>query len=435
MNKGDKIELRSEEFQEVLGRVPSWILRWGISVLAVIIAILLTGSAIIKYPDVIPAQIVLTGSTPPAAIVAHASGKIKHLYVNDNQEIKTGDYLAVIDNPARTEDVLTLKNYLSVPDMKKLSSFPLPEKELHVGNLQSNYADLCSLLFEYREMNRLLYYPQKMEMTQERIARYEEQYDNLLRQQKLQEEQFLLIQKQFQRDSSLNQKGGVSMKEVENSKSQYLQGLISRENMFSTLNNMRIQIAQLKESLIDTEYQHKEKTNDLHSRIQSLILQLKTGIQEWELNYVLRAPIGGKIAFTRYWIENQNVSSGEEVFTIVPTAVHTPFPVIGKAMLPIARSGKVKAGQKVNIRLQNFPENEYGILRGIVNKISLVPVQTGETACYAVEVGLPDKLVTVYKKELPYLPNMQGQADIITEDISLLERLVLPVKKILKESI
>jgi HlyD family secretion protein len=30
---------------------------------------------------------------------------------------------------------------------------------------------------------------------------------------------------------------------------------------------------------------------------------------------------------------------------------------------------------------------------------------------------------------------MQGQADIITEDISLLERFILPVKKILKESI
>jgi len=37
-----------------------------------------------------------------------------------------------------------------------------------------------------------------------------------------------------------------------------------------------------------------------------------------------------------------------------------------------------------------------------------------------------------HKKELSYLPNMQGQADIIMEDLSLLERLVLPEKKILK---
>jgi len=85
--------------------------------------------------------------------------------------------------------------------------------------------------------------------------------------------------------------------------------------------------------------------------------------------------------------------------------------------------------------LQNFPENEYGILCGTVQHISLVPTQTGETVYYSVEIALTNGLVTTYKKELPYLSNIQGQADIIAEDLSLLERLVLPVKKILKESI
>jgi len=109
---GVEIELRSEEFQEVLGSVPPWILRWGITILAVVVVILLTGSAVVKYPDVISAQITLTGSTPPATLVAHASGKIKELYVKDNQEVKAGEYLAVIDNSANTEDILFLKNYL-----------------------------------------------------------------------------------------------------------------------------------------------------------------------------------------------------------------------------------------------------------------------------------------------------------------------------------
>jgi HlyD family secretion protein len=50
------------------------------------------------------------------------------------------------------------------------------------------------------------------------------------------------------------------------------------------------------------------------------------------------------------------------------------------------------------------------------------------------KIALPEKLMTTYKKELPYLPNMQGQAEIITEDISLLERLIMPVRKILTEN-
>ena len=119
-NHSSDIELRSEEFQEVLGAVPHWILRWGIIVLAAFTLILLIGSAIFKYPDIISAQITLTGTKPPASIVAHSSGKLKELFVTDNQEVKTGDYLAVIDNSARTEDVLFLKNYLDTLPLNPL---------------------------------------------------------------------------------------------------------------------------------------------------------------------------------------------------------------------------------------------------------------------------------------------------------------------------
>jgi HlyD family secretion protein len=190
-------------------------------------------------------------------------------------------------------------------------------------------------------------------------------------------------------------------------------------------------MAQLKESLLDTEQQAVEKINDLHSRLQSLISQLKTEIQNWEMSFVLMAPIDGKITFTHYWVSNQNVSAGEEIFTIIPD---TPFRIIGKASLPVARSGKVKLGQKVNIRIENFPDAEYGMLRGVVQNISLVPSKSGESVSYAVEISLPGNLITTYKKELPYLPNMQGQAEIITEDISLLERLIMPIRKIIAEN-
>ncbi len=431
MNEENKIELRSEEFQEVLGAVPPWILRWGITVLAFVVIILLIGSAILKYPDVIPAQIVLTGSTPPATVVAHASGKIKQLYVNDNQAVKSGDYLAVIDNPADPGDIIILKNYLEQLNLED-NRFLLPDKNLQLGTLQQLFSSFYTILFEYTEYKRLLYYPQKKAITIERIAQYEKQYNSLLSQQQITNEQFILIQKQYHRDSLLNVKGVISDQELETSGNTYLQSRLSNENMRTNLNNMQIQIGQLKESLLDTEQQDTEKLNGFQTQLQSLISQLKTGIQEWELNYILQAPINGKITFAKFWIENQNVSAGEEVFTIVPDSSNK---IIGKAMLPVARSGKVKIGQKVNIRLQNFPENEYGILRGVVSNISLTPVQTIEMTYYSVEVSLPDRLITTYKKRLPDLPNMQGQADIITEDISLLERFILPIKRVLTESI
>ena len=435
MNEENNIELRSEEFQEVLGSVPHWILRWGITVLAFIVVLLLIGSAIIKYPDVIPARIVLTGSTPPAIVVAHASGKIKQLFVNDNQEIKTGGYLAVIDNPAKTEDILLLKNYLSEFNVSN-SEFQIPNIQLstfnfQLGNLQPLYSSFSIVLFEYSEYLRLMYYPQKIEITKERIIQYEKQYQNLLNQQKIISEQSELAFNQYRRDSLLYERKTISNEEIEQSRSRYLQNRLTDENMLSSLRNMQIQVAQLKESLLDMRQQDTEKLNNLQSQLNSYISQLKTEIQAWELNYVLKAPVDGVITFTNYWTINQNVNAGEEVFTVIPDH----YEVIGKALLPVARSGKVKTGQKVNIRLENFPDNEYGILRGQVVSISLVPSQTNQVLTYSVEINLHDGLITTYRKELPFLPNMQGQAEIITEDISLIERFILPIKKILRESI
>ena len=430
-----KIELRSEEFQEVLGSVPHWILRWGIATLAVIVVILLVGSAFFKYPDVLSSQVVLTGSTPPAVIVAKASGKLKELYVIDNQEVKTGTYLAVIDNPAKTEDVLYLKKYLSedkgIAGQARNDTLIRIMPDIVLGSLQSSYSAYKATLHEYSEYNRLMYYPQKIAMTKERKIQLEKQYAILLNQQKLTKEQLNLVHNKFQRDSLLNVKGMISNEEMENSRNAYLSSLMSCENISSSLNSMQIQIGQLDESLFDAGHQDIETLNSLQTRLQTQLSQLQADILNWELNYVLVAPIDGKITFTNYWVENQNVAAGSQVFTIVPDGT---LPMIGKAMLPLARSGKVKTEQKVNIRLQNFPENEYGILRGTVKNISLTPTETGGMAYYSVEITLNDGLITTYKKELPYLSDMQGQADIITEDISFLERLILPVKKILKEN-
>jgi len=431
-NHGPDIELRSEEFQEVLGNVPPWILRWGITVLAFAVIILLAGSAIIKYPDVISARIVLTGRNPPATVLARSSGKLNELFVMDNQDVKAGEYLAVIDNPARTRDVEMLQTYLTNLNLDGDSLPKLLNKDLQVGAMQTLYANFYITLFEYREYKRLLYYPQKTAMTKERMVQYEQQYKTLLRQQTIIREQLSLIQNQFRRDSLLHITGVISDEELENSKNQYLQSVLSSENIQSSVEAMRIQISQLKESLLDTNYQDVEKFNGLYTQLLSLISQIRTEIETWELSYVLKSPVAGKITFTNYWTINQNVSPGNEIFTIIPSG---DFSMIGKALLPVARSGKVKLGQKVNIRLDNFPENEYGILRGIVQNISLAPASSGESVYYTVEIILPERLITTYKKELPCMSNMQGQADIVTKDISLLERFILPVKRVVSESI
>lgn len=52
-----------------------------------------------------------------------------------------------------------------------------------------------------------------------------------------------------------------------------------------------------------------------------------------------------------------------------------------------------------------------------------------------VDIALPNGLMTTYRKQLPFVPEMEGTADIITDELSLLERMFLPMKKIMMESL
>jgi HlyD family secretion protein len=164
----DKIELRSEEFQEVLGDTPSWILRWGIILVASIVAILIAGSFVFKYPDTLNAEMTLTNQHPPAVIVAKTGGKLQELYSRNNDFVHAGDYIAIIENPAETKDIIQLKEYLSsfnTPD----TITALPAKNLRVGNIQALYSSFYMTLTEYLEFIQLQYYPKKKEILSDKI--------------------------------------------------------------------------------------------------------------------------------------------------------------------------------------------------------------------------------------------------------------------------
>ncbi|MDR0864189.1 MAG: biotin/lipoyl-binding protein [Candidatus Symbiothrix sp.] len=101
----------------------------------------------------------LTGSVPPAAIAARASGKLKELYVNDNQEVKAGDYLAVIDNPANTQDIQKLKTSLENPDPQATATLPLAFRRggrgVRLGTLQSLYSTFYKTLSDYQKYRKI----------------------------------------------------------------------------------------------------------------------------------------------------------------------------------------------------------------------------------------------------------------------------------------
>ena len=56
----DKIELRSEKIRHIIGEIPSRIVRYGITIITIVLLVLLVGAYFIPYPETISARIEMT---------------------------------------------------------------------------------------------------------------------------------------------------------------------------------------------------------------------------------------------------------------------------------------------------------------------------------------------------------------------------------------
>jgi HlyD family secretion protein len=281
-------------------------------------------------------------------------------------------------------------------------------------------------LHEYENYYTFNYYPKRIAATRDQIRKYHNYHQNQKHQQEVLEMQHGLAAQQHRRDSLLFASEVISPSEYETARNTFLQSRYALESGFMGLENLQIQIGEMEVNLLDMELQRAERENLLLQNYRLNADQLMNAINSWELNYCLSSPIDGKVTFTKYWNENQFVSAGENVFSVVPDRSDELF---GKALLPLHRSGKVKVGQRVIIRFFNFPDQEFGIVNGKVHSVSLVPAENN----YQVEIALPDGLTTNYGKTLPITLEMKASAEIVTEDLRLIERFFMPLKRALRE--
>jgi len=426
------VELRSEEFQEVLSAVPPWIQRWGIVLVFIILALLFVGSYFFKYPDILNAGIVVTTEYLPADVVTKTSGRIDTVFVVEKQNVRQGEMLAYIENPARFQDVLELKKVLSGFSGDSINSFvPSNIRNLSLGDLQSTCNSFIKSCEDYSYFLLADYYNKKITVIEKQVSVQK----NILRESKNQlnisEKQLESAKKIFAMDSLLYMKQVIASSEFETSKTTFLQNQQAYENTKLAIDNQQIGILQLEQSIFDLQQQRIEQENTLKVASTTAYEQLLAQIKTWEQAYLLTSPITGICSFTKYWQKNQNINVGEVMVTVVPTE---KTKIIGKITLPPQGAGKVEVGQEVNVKFDNFPYMEYGYIRVNINNISLVPIDNGQgTKAYILEVEFPEELITNYGKTLTFSQEMMGTAEIITQDLRLIDRLLNPIRAVIKK--
>ncbi len=423
------IHLRSEEVQEILTRVPNWMIRWGSLLFLSLILMLLFISWFIKYPDIITAEAVITTEIPPQKEVAKTTGSIDAILVHDGQEVHKNTPLAIIENTANYQHVFILKKIIDQTQLSNQSiTFPLDSiPMLFLGSIEGNYAVFENSYIQYQLNKELQPFANETMANEFSLSEAKAQLASSLSQRELSQTELRFKRKERNRYRDLYKKGVISQQEFENKQLEYLR---ARRDY----NQMEVSLSQLKENISSVDKNAKtntiNKTREEIKLLKSVIQafnQLKKSVADWEQSYVLKSNIDGNVSFINVWNKNQNVNAGDLVFTIIPST-HSSF--IAKLKIPARNSGKLKKGQQVNIKMENYPDTEFGVLQGTVKNIAVI---TDKEGFYRMDVSLSDKLITSYNKEVRFKHEMRATAEVITEDLRLIERFFYQFKNILKK--
>jgi len=428
-NEVEHIELRSEEVQEILGHIPARIIRYGITVILSVVVVLFVGSFLFSYPDILTAPVEVVSQNAPAAIVAKTSGNLTSIFVADSQWVKEHQVMAVLKNPALFEHVQWLQTELRIQKQNGIIDTQwfnhLPDT-LQLGDLQVGYASLLRAGQEYLRFGQLNVLEKKIAALQQKQVELEKYIRISSRQVLLKQQDNQLSKSQFLRDSQLFRKEVISLADYEKARNELLQQSMNLESLRSSEVNGRMQMQDLVQQIIDYQLENIKQEQQFRNQWMESIQNMEGLIDGWFDGYVLVAPMEGIVAFNKIWSQNQFVQAGNEVFTVIP--LHRAQ-IIGRITLPAKGSGKVAIGQRVNLKFESFPYQEFGMVTAIVSAVSLVPAEQN----YMVEINLPDTLITNYGFLLPFTQKMLGTAEIITEDMPLIMRLFNPLKAIFKK--
>lgn len=204
------------------------------------------------------------------------------------------------------------------------------------------------------------------------------------------------------------------------------------------LNDYYIQLLKLIDSyvsfsdeMIKTAENQKAK-KELQVQYENLIISynsLYNKILEWEKRNVLKSPINGKITFPIDWNKKQLIY-GNKIFKITPDNYGA---IWGKCYVRTEGLIKIKEGQRVVIKINEYPYLEYGLLTGYVGSISSLNMSEygfdPQNRHALIEVSFCDKvLYTSYNKQIYFNGELTGTAEIVTKEMSLLKHLINPMK-------
>lgn len=420
------IEIRSDEVQEILSHVPNWMIRWGISLIFGIIVLFLFLSYLIKYPDVITGKATLTTVTPPVKLVVKSSGEIQQLNVSDNATVQANQVIASIKSNLSNEAYAFLINEIPLIrtafEAGELEKLNVGKTLLVFGEIQQNYTALSTAIRNYAYLLNENNTGFNISNTSKQISNQKSLQQFVAKQLNSSYKLLQNAESKFNSDKVLYEKGVISQAELFERERSYQTALNEISNLEKSKISTAITITDLEKTLNDLKFNFEQDKKKLLLEIESNLSAIENAIATWNQSYQLTAPINGTVSYLQAISENQFIETGKELFAIIPE--NQDF--IAHLVISKSGYGKIVTGQKVMLKMDNFPAHEYGQLIGSVQSVSLIPNEEN----YLVKVKLVNGLQSTYGKQLIYSPEMTGTAEVITEDLRITDRIFNKLKAV-----
>jgi HlyD family secretion protein len=428
MAKKDRkdITLRSDEIQDLMQRKPTWMIRYGTTLLAALILLGLFFTWLIKYPDLVVGPVTITSANPPVKVVCQTNGKITKLNVAEGDSVNAGDILAEIENPVSSEAIIYLKVYIERLNSALENGYSLPIPD----TVNVNFGELQPLVVQLKRdiTNSNLRLDFKMDeiaikQLQLRIADQKELIkinEHLL---EIEKKRFENAKVQYSIDQELFIDSVITKSDFIKRESEFRQMEQALELIALTHTQYKIELNDMIVQLARLQFGKTEADRSQLDGILSLRESISNQINIWKQRFTLTAPNSGIITFLQPLYEDQFVRTDEVYMAIMR---RNPKHV-GWVTISTGGYGKVEEGQRVNVMLDNYPFHEYGLLRGLVGKKSTMP----NGLSYIVEIEFPHGMTTTYGENLAFAPDMLGEAEIITKDRRLIQRIFESLVKLM----
>tara|TARA_R110000796_G_scaffold74374_1_gene167088 strand:- start:45527 stop:46822 length:1296 start_codon:yes stop_codon:yes gene_type:complete len=419
------IELRSEDVQDILNRPPNWMIRWGNTVLISVIVLMFILSYFIKYPDVIMGRATISTETPPVLINSKISGRMRALHIENKEAVSEGQIIAEIENPIPSTSIDSLQRFLTAASLfladssnQTFQSF----KRIELYEVSNDFSTLKNILEEYRDYIYNNAQAQQLNDLENKLSANRKLQEISIREAELSKVDISYAKERYIMQEEEYSLGLVSKLDFLSAQTAYNQSLKAEESIKKGLIQMELTLEDYKSQIRNTVAEGKTKTKEYRNRIQELITLLENYITRWKTEFTIRAPIAGNLDYSGRIKVNQLINTGDQIFAIIPPS--TQFETLVE--LPAQGFGKVQVGQKVKLKLDNYPFNEYGFVNGVISSLASLP--NGDI--YQVQVALDNGLITSYNLQLEYSPEMMATAEVITEDLRLIERLFNSLRSI-----